>query len=575
MGLFNTLLWISTLLIGLVSPPTHQSQPNFVFILTDDHRFDMLGCTGNEIVRTPHLDRLAAEGVLFSNAHVTSAICTPSRASIFLSQFERKHGVNFNSGTSVSNEAWEQSYPEILRKNGYYTGYIGKNHVPVGYGGYESGDIEKSFDYWYAGHGHLSFYPKDRHPIFNGAKSNTQIEVLNEGVIDFFSNEQKLEGAKYFLKKRPADQPFCLSLCFNLPHGAGTSTMKLLDSDPEIYRTLYRDQDIPLPNNYLEKAAIETPKLPEDIHFADERQLSYSYVDEKETMKERIIRSMQTVTGIDQLVGELRQTLEEQGLDDNTVIVFTSDHGLFFGEFGLGGKALCYEICTKVPMIIYDPVAPKTANGIVSDELVQTIDIAPTLLNYAGIDPPSSFQGKSLKGLIEGKKLPVRDYLFTENLWSTQFGNPRCESIQDKDWKYIRYYKNHNLRASEKIAAAQMLGITQGEILYATHDPDIAVYRSFIEAPLKGEEAVYEELYNLASNPEETINLAAKPEFGSQLNRLREAWKEKIRFARGEGPPKVLRYTKDSKTEIGSPPPDRDVEARFQYSTQYTDHIIR
>ena len=115
-----------------------ESRPNIIFILTDDQRYDLLGCTGNEIIKTPNIDKLASDGILFTNAHVTSAICTPSRASILLSQYERKHGVNFNSGTSVSTEAWKYSYPMILRDNGYFTGYIGKNHVPVGRGGYDS-----------------------------------------------------------------------------------------------------------------------------------------------------------------------------------------------------------------------------------------------------------------------------------------------------------------------------------------------------------------------------------------------------------------------------------------------------
>ena len=119
-----------------------EEKPNFIFILTDDHRYDLLGSTGNEIIKTPHLDQLAEDGILFKNAHVTSAICTPSRVSIFLSQFERKHAVNFNSGTSVSDEAWKESYPVVLKNNGYYTGYIGKNHAPIGKGGYESGVME-------------------------------------------------------------------------------------------------------------------------------------------------------------------------------------------------------------------------------------------------------------------------------------------------------------------------------------------------------------------------------------------------------------------------------------------------
>jgi len=233
---------------------TAQDRPNFVFILTDDQSYGYLGCTGNEVVQTPHIDRLAQEGILFDNAHVTSAICTPSRVSILLSQHERRHNVNFNSGTSVAPEAWANSYPVVMRQAGYYTGWIGKNHAPIGRGGYGSGLMEKSFDYWYAGHGHLGFYPKERHEIFKSAREDTQLEVVGEGIDDFLmTNEQKLEGALHFLDARPEDQPFLLSINLNLPHGAGTRAMELRETDDEIYRTLYRDQTIPLPDNYRAK----------------------------------------------------------------------------------------------------------------------------------------------------------------------------------------------------------------------------------------------------------------------------------------------------------------------------------
>ena len=338
-------------------------QPNFIFILTDDHRYDHLGCTGNELIQTPNIDKLAEEGVRFTNGHVTSAICTPSRVSILLSQFERRHGVNFNSGTSVSPEAWEYSYPMIMRRSGYYTGYIGKNHSPIGAGGYQSGLMERSFDYWYAGHGHLRFYPKQRHKIFKHARANTQVEILDEGVADFLSSGHSLEGAQHFLSTRPDNQPFCLSLCLNVPHGSSTGSMLLKESDPDLYRSSYRDLEIPMPHNYVARADIRNPKLPPRIHFADERQTGYDTVDTQEANREMIIRTLQTVTGVDRLVGHLRETLRDNGLDGNTIIIFSSDHGLFFGEFGLGGKALCYEITTRVPFIVYDPTAPGTARG--------------------------------------------------------------------------------------------------------------------------------------------------------------------------------------------------------------------
>lgn len=543
------LLFVSLAFMMNILSAQPNSKPNIIFILTDDQRYDLLGCTGNKQIKTPNIDQLAHQGVLFANAHVTSAICTPSRVSMFLSQFERKHGVNFNSGTCVSDEAWEQSYPVILKNNGYYTGYVGKNHSPVGKGGYASGLIEKTFDYWYAGHEHLGFYPKQRHQIFKWAKHDTQVEILNEGVDDFLSNEHRLKGAKHFIDKRPADKPFFLNLCFNLPHGAGTGSMRMLPSDSSIYRTLYRDIEIPLVENYIAYADIKEPKLPPSIHFADEIQVGYYYAREEESVRERTVREMQTVTGIDGLVGDLMDFLKENKMDKNTIIIFASDHGIFRGEFGLAGKSLCYEVCTHIPLIVYNPMLNRKTRGRVVDELVQTIDIGPTMLKYAGIEPPEAFQGKDLSSLIEGGAQPVRDFLFTENLWSTQFGNPRCESVQDKTWKYISYYKNENLRASAKIASAKMLGINQNVMLYSQHDPDIAMYRTFVEGPLNGEPAVYEELYNLLQDPHEAKNLAQDPNYKNKLEEMRLAWQKKIKYARGTGDPKVYRYTKDSDLE--------------------------
>ncbi|MGQ1910347.1 sulfatase-like hydrolase/transferase [Marinifilum sp. RC60d5] len=546
-----------SLLIGLASIVSanaksvkKDSKPNVIFILTDDQQFDLLGCNGNEILKTPQFDKMADEGIRFTNAHVTSAICTPSRVSMLLSQFERKHGVNFNSGTSVSPEAWEESYPVVLKKNGYYTGYIGKNHSPVGDGGYQSGLMDKSFDYWYAGHGHLSFYPKKRHKIFKWAKNDTQVEIINEGVSDFLDkNEYRLKGALHFLDSRPEDQPFCLSICFNLPHGASTGTMKQLPTDSVIYRSLYRDKDIPLAPNYIAKKDIVTPKLPADLLRAEDRQVGYSYVDTPKDVKERYIRQMQAMTGIDGLLGKLRANLKKQGLDKNTIIIYTSDHGLFMGQQGLGGKALCYEQCTHVPMIVYNPLTSRKARGRVVDELVQTIDVAPTILSYGGIDIPKSYQGKDISGIIDASNNKVRDFLFTENMWSTQFGNPRCESVQNKEWKYIRYYKNENLSATAKIAAAKELGIKLKDMLYAVHDPDIALYRTFVEGPLNGEEVVYEELYNLKEDPQEMNNLIGNEKYTDKLEMLREQWGVLIKEARGTEKPKVVRYTADSMME--------------------------
>ncbi|TXE07237.1 sulfatase-like hydrolase/transferase [Seonamhaeicola algicola] len=545
---FKSILILAFIAIGFVNAQI-QERPNFIFILTDDQSYGMMGCTGNNIVQTPNLDKLAHDGTLFNNAHITSAICTPSRISILLSQYERKHAVNFNSGTSVSDEAWAKSYPMVMRNAGYYTGWIGKNHAPIGKGGYGSGLMEKSFDYWYAGHGHIRFYPKEVHNIFNDAIADTQVEIINEGINDFLDpNERKLKGAIKFLESRPSNKPFMLSVNFNLPHSAGTGSMKLRTTDDDIYKTMYRDLDIPLPKNYIAKKDIKTPKLPADLLKVENRQTGYNYVDKPEDNIERYTRQLQAMTGIDRLIGNLRAKLKDLKLDKNTVIIFTSDHGLFMGEQGLGGKALCYEKTTHVPMIVYNPELKKKQRGLTSDALVQSIDVAPTMLSLAGVSIPKEFQGKDISNLVKGDKTEVRNYVFTENLWATQFGNPKIEAVQNKEWKYIRYYKNTSFPALKKIAAAKELGLNLNDMLYKVHDTDIAIYRALSNGSLEGETPVYEELYNLKNDPSELNNLINNPKHASVLKELKTAWKQELIKARGEGKPKVYRYTYESES---------------------------
>ncbi len=510
-------------------------RPNLIFILTDDQRYDTLGVTGDSFVHTPNLDQLAADGVLFANASVNSAICTPSRASYFLGQYERRHGINFNSGTSMAPEAWANSYPVKLREAGYFTGYVGKNHVPIGADSYDTGLIDKSFDYWYAGHGHLAFYPKQRHQIFRHAAADTQIEVVNEGVQSFLNSPAGfIAGAESFLDSRPSGTPFALSIALNLPHGAGVRSMEMRPSDPELYRTAYRDRldEIILPATYVARDQITTPKLPTDVLYPEYRQTNYNNVDSPEVVRELILRETQTITGIDQFVGAIRDTLARLGEADNTIIIFTSDHGLMHGEFGLGGKALNYETCLRVPLIIYDPRVPADQRGRRSMALTESVDIAPTLLDYAQAEPPHTVQGHSLRPLVEGTAETVRDSSFAENLWSTYFGNPRIESVRTSDWKYIRYFENdRGLFAS----------VTK-ETLYRVTPSQADAYNDWLTSSIRGEQPVYEELFHLASDPRESTNLADRIAYATKLAELRAECQRLVTMAKGDvdAPPATL-----------------------------------
>jgi arylsulfatase A-like enzyme len=478
-----------------------QQKPNIIFILTDDQRADSLGCMGNREIRTPNLDRLAGEGVLFENAFVSSAICTPSRACFFLGQYERRHGVNFNSGTSIAPEAWEQSYPMILRRSGYYTGYVGKNHVPIGEGGYDSGYLEQSFDYWYAGHQHLTFYPKKKHAIFANAEANTQVEIIEEGVMNFLEpNREFMDRAVQFIDTRDAEKPFCLSVCFNVPHGSSIRSMKLLPDDPELYRTAYRDllEALELPATYVERGANREPKLPSDVHRAVYRQKEYDYVNTPEKLREYIVRTYQTITGVDRFVGEMRLKLEKLGIAHNTILVFTSDHGILYGEHGLGGKALNYEPCLHVPFIVYDPRLPSDRQGRKEQKLVQSIDTAPTMLSWAGVDIPATMQGRSIAPLLAGDQSEWREHIFAENLWSTEFGNPVCETVRSASWKYTRYFENKV--PNEKYIA--------NPYSFNTTDECADLYEDSLTRSIRGELPVYEELFHLAEDPLEQNNRA-------------------------------------------------------------------
>lgn len=505
-------------------------RPNIIFILTDDQRKDSLPVYGNDFVKTPHLDAMAKESIVFDKAAVNSAICTPSRACYFLGQYERRHAINFNSGTALAKKAWDLSYPMQLRKAGYFTGYVGKNHVPVGAEGYKTGLIDESFDYWYAGHGHIFFYPKTRHDIFKGAKADTQIEIVHEGAEGFLSGAF-ISGARTFLENRPKDQPFCLSICLNTPHGAGVGTMKMLPTDPELYRTRYRGrmEEIGLPETYIARADLKEPKLPKDVLRMENRQEIYDYVNQPETLRERLVRKYQTITGIDLMIGGIRGQLKELGLEKNTVLIFTSDHGILLGEHGLGGKALNYEPCLNVPLIIHDPRLPEARKGKRSNALTESVDIAATILDLAGLSSGSEMQGRSLVDVLAGETDFVRDYSFAENLWSNVFGNPRCESLRGQRFKYIRYFSNPLGPWKDKLE-----DMSNFKRLYAVTPAMVERYQTHLTSTILGEPPVYEELFDLESDPGETRNLAEEEDYASVLNMLRARCQARVTLARGD-----------------------------------------
>ncbi|MCP4165655.1 MAG: sulfatase-like hydrolase/transferase [Chloroflexi bacterium] len=485
-------------------------RPNIIYILSDDHRADYVGCMGHPILRTPHLDQLARDGVLFTQAFCTSPACTPSRACHYTGQWERKHGVNFNSNSSLAPAAWENSFPMRLKEAGYFLGWVGKNHMPVGEGGYQSGYLESVFDYWYGNHGHSEFYVKEtpQGVGYRNATSDTQVEIFAEGVNNFLNPQQSFtESGRPPLPLRPHNQPFCLCLTFNLPHGVGTGTMQLRPTDDELYRSAYRDQigELPLPKTYRTyDESVHSPRLPHHV-YSNRRIAQYDYVKLPGFLKERQVRTCQVVTGIDRMIGHLRKTLTDMGLADDTIIIYSTDHGLHHGEHGLGGKCFLYEEDLHIPLIVYDPRAQQGKRGQIREEFVLVPDLAPTVLDLAGVDIPDSMQGQSLAPLIQGDTPRWREDFFAEQLLDIQ-DYPRSECVRNKEWKYIRYF-----RRSEDETFYTLDGT------YGTKDN----YIDALASTLNDERPIYEELFHLDSDPNEETNLAGNPVYQHVLEALR------------------------------------------------------
>jgi arylsulfatase A-like enzyme len=286
-------------------------RPNIVFLLTDDQRWDTLGCMGNRIIQTPNIDEMAAGGVRFVNMFVTTSICATSRASIFSGQYARRHGIH-DFVTGFSGEAWEHTYPAQLKKAGYRLGLVGK------YGVGRDQDFHKdTFDYWQGIPGQPKYEQKDQDGNYRH--------------LTRMLGEQSLE----FLQGGTKEQPFCLSVSFKAPHVQDEDTRQFI-YDPA-YKDLYQDVTIPAPRTATDKHLQALPEFVRDDETTARVRWKMRF-STPEKYQEMVKGYYRLITGVDVVVGRIRQELDRLGLADNTIILFTGDNGFFLGEHGLAGK---------------------------------------------------------------------------------------------------------------------------------------------------------------------------------------------------------------------------------------------
>jgi arylsulfatase A-like enzyme len=412
-----------------------KSPPNIIFILSDDHAIKAISAYDTSLIATPGIDRLADEGMLFSNCFCTNSICAPSRATILTGKYSHMNGVRDNGDRLDSSQL---TFPRLLQQHGYQTAIIGKWHLksdPTG------------FDHWEVLPGQGDYY----NPHFIQGKDTLQYE----GYVTDIITEKSLG----WLDKRQPDRPFLLMVYHKAPH-------RNWMPEPDKVRE-YSGKTFPWPSSLFEEYTVSEPrasqemsigkhmimdydlKVPsEELMFNDsilepsqrgwweweyakmtaEQQVAWDdamsyrtdeYLAGKYTGEDLVAWKYQQymrdylgcIESVDESIGRLLEYLDDNDLADNTIVIYSSDQGFYLGEHGWYDKRWMYEESLHMPFLVRYPHEIKP--GKVSEELVQNIDFAPTLLDLAGVPIPGKVQGKSFRSILIGdQEVPFREAIY-------------------------------------------------------------------------------------------------------------------------------------------------------------------
>ena len=455
--MLRTLLFLFSLVLAVNGFAA--TRPNVLFVLCDDLRPDALGCYGSKHVKTPNIDRIASEGVLFQNSFCTTSLCSPSRASILSGLYAHAHGVTNNF---TEYPAAMDSFPQVLQKAGYATAYIGKYHM-----GEDNDEPRPGYDWFVTHKGQGKYF--DTEFNINGQKR----EVV-KGYYTTIVTDMTLD----WLKKQNADKPWCMFLGHKAPHSFYTPEPK--------YEHTFDDVRVPYPDTAFH--------LDDKPKWIKERLYTWHGIygplfdwrkkfpdDRPEGVKdfENMVHGYWgTVLSVDDSMARIRSYLEETKQLDNTIIVFMGDNGLLEGEDGMVDKRTAHEASLRVPIIARIPGLAATGKKI--PQQVLTVDMAPSILELCGAPALKNIHGKSWVKLIKEGAPDWRTSWFYHYNYEKQFPyTPNVRAIRTDEWKYI-HYPHGNGKPDRHLA----------------------------------------ELYNLKEDPGETTNLIGKPELAGKVAQL-------------------------------------------------------
>jgi arylsulfatase A-like enzyme len=412
---FNPILWLLAVLVPFGAAQAGRTQaaprPNVVFFLTDDQRWDAMSCAGNTILKTPNMDRIAAEGVRFTNAFVTYALCAPSRASFMTGTYPHTHGVIDNNNRRVKAEV--RFVSEYLREAGYEVAFCGKSHTQGAY-------RDRPWDYYFG---------------FQGQGNYLQPRVAEGGPDGKIGMDRPYQGwmddvvadhaAQWIRGKR--EKPFALFMWFKAPHRSWNSAPR--------HAGLFESAVIPKPATYDEKLK-GFPGKPRAFAEADNKIGNAPDVPSLDFVK----AYYRTLVGVDENVGKVLKALDDTGKAPDTMVIYSSDNGFFHGEWGLYDKRLMHEPSIKVPMLVRYPKLVKP--GTTNDRMVLNIDIAPTLLDLAGVPVPKTMHGRSIAPLLRGRKPDWRkDWLYEYFEFPGAHSVKKNRGVRTERHKLIHYYE--------------------------------------------------------------------------------------------------------------------------------------
>ena len=471
--------------------------PNIVYIMSDDHAYQAISAYGNSYNQTPNIDRIAKEGAIFTRACVTNSICAPSRAVLLTG----KHSFVNGKVDNVQPFNWDQdNFPKLLQKNGYQTAMIGKIHLD---------GIPQGFDFSMVLPGQGHYYNPDF--LIDGERVRKEgycTEIITETALDWLEN------------KRDKEKPFLLLYHQKAPHRNWKPAPK--------YLTLYDDTTFTPPPTYYDDyegrgRAAKEQEMKIDGHAKwghdfkmmvdpngdstgfynelkrfnpeqleqwlaayepknDEFKAKYADMTEKEIAEwkfNRYIKDyLRTIKSVDDGVGDVLDYLEENGLAENTIVVYTSDQGFYLGEHGWFDKRFMYEESFRMPLLMKYPKEIKPGTEI--EKLVQNLDYAPTFLDYAGVDIPKEMQGESFRKLVAGETDEWRDAVYyTYYEYPSVHMVKRHYGVATERYKLMHYYYD--------IDEWEMYDLEKdpNEMNNIYNDPEYAAVRETLHAKLK------------------------------------------------------------------------------------------